>query len=56
MTIVTSHLEHLGVRFEVLPHERAETAIEEARALGLTAGRRGEGGRPRHRVRALRWP
>jgi Ala-tRNA(Pro) deacylase len=35
MTIVTSHLEHLGVRFEVLPHERAETAIEEARALGL---------------------
>lgn len=35
MTIVTSHLEHLGVRFEVLPHQRAETAIEEARALGL---------------------
>ena len=35
MTIVTDHLERLGVRFEVLPHERSETALEEARALGL---------------------
>ncbi len=35
MTIVTDHLERLGVRFEVLPHERSETSLEEARALGL---------------------
>ncbi len=37
MTIVTEHLERLGVRFEVLPHERSETALEEARALGIPA-------------------
>jgi Ala-tRNA(Pro) deacylase len=37
MTIVTDHLERLGVRFEVLPHERSETALDEARALGLDA-------------------
>jgi len=37
MTIVTEHLERLGVRFEVLPHERSETALEQARALGLSA-------------------
>ena len=36
MTIVTEHLERLGVRFEVLPHERSETAYEEARALGVS--------------------
>lgn len=36
MTIVTEHLERLGVRFEVLPHARSETACEEARALGLS--------------------
>lgn len=36
MTIVTEHLERLGVRFEVLPHERSETAQEEARTLGLS--------------------
>jgi len=35
MTIVTDHLERLGVRFEVLPHERSETALEEARALDI---------------------
>lgn len=34
MTIVTEHLERLGVRFEVLPHERSETAQEEALSLG----------------------
>jgi Ala-tRNA(Pro) deacylase len=38
MTIVTEHLERLGVRFEVLPHERSETALEEAAALGISAG------------------
>jgi Ala-tRNA(Pro) deacylase len=35
MTIVTDHLERLGVRFEVLPHERSETALEEAQALDI---------------------
>ena len=35
MTIVTEHLERLGVRFEVLPHERSETAQEEARSLDV---------------------
>jgi Ala-tRNA(Pro) deacylase len=35
MTIVTDHLERLGVRFEVLPHERSETALEEAKALDI---------------------
>ena len=35
MTIGTDHLERLGVRFEVLPHDRSETALEEALALDL---------------------
>ncbi len=35
MTIVTDHLERLGVRFEVLPHDRSETALEEAQALDV---------------------
>ena len=35
MTIVTEHLERLGVRFEVLPHDRSETAREEARSLDV---------------------
>jgi Ala-tRNA(Pro) deacylase len=35
MTIVTDHLERLGVRFEVLPHDRSETALEEAQALDI---------------------
>lgn len=33
MTIVTEHLEQRGIRFEVLPHERAYTALAEARSL-----------------------
>ena len=35
MTLVTDHLERLGVRFEVLPHDRSETALEEAQALDI---------------------
>lgn len=35
MTLVTEHLEHLGVQFEVLPHQRATTAVEEAMTLGV---------------------
>jgi Ala-tRNA(Pro) deacylase len=35
MTIVTEHLERLGVRFEVLPHPQSATALDEARSLGL---------------------
>lgn len=35
MTLVTEHLERLGMRFEVLPHQRAMTAADEARALAL---------------------
>ena len=37
MTLVTEHLERQGIRFEILPHRRATTAIDEARALGLGA-------------------
>lgn len=37
MTLVTRHLEQAGLRFEFLPHERAETAREEADALNLEA-------------------
>lgn len=35
MTIVTEHLESLGLRFEVLPHPRAHTAVGEAISLGV---------------------
>lgn len=35
MTVVTEHLERLGVHFELLPHERSATALAEARSLGL---------------------
>ena len=35
MTLVTDHLEHLGVNFEVLPHAPTETALEQAMALRL---------------------
>jgi Ala-tRNA(Pro) deacylase len=35
MTIVTEHLEQRGTRFEVLPHPPADTALDEARALGV---------------------
>lgn len=36
MSIVIDHLEQRGVRFEVLPHEAADTALDEARVLGLS--------------------
>lgn len=34
-TALTSVLDEAGVQYELLPHEHAETAAEEARALGL---------------------
>jgi Ala-tRNA(Pro) deacylase len=37
MTVVTEHLERAGLRFEVLPHARSTTALEEAAALHLGA-------------------
>lgn len=37
MTIVTEHLEKLGIRFEVLPHPPATSALGEALALGVAA-------------------
>jgi Ala-tRNA(Pro) deacylase len=37
MATVREHLEQRGVAFEVIPHERAYTSIEEARALGIAA-------------------
>lgn len=37
MTTVTQHLEHLGIRFQVLPHPRATSAMGEALALGISA-------------------
>ncbi len=35
MTFVTDHLERAGVRFEVLPHQPARTAVDRARTLGM---------------------
>ena len=37
MTVVTEHLERRGTRFEVLPHPPADTALDEARVLGIDA-------------------
>jgi Ala-tRNA(Pro) deacylase len=37
MTLATDHLTRRGIRFEVLPHPRAVTAMEEAQALGVDA-------------------
>lgn len=37
MTLATDHLAKRGIRFEVLPHPRATSAMEEARALGVDA-------------------
>jgi Ala-tRNA(Pro) deacylase len=37
MTLVTDHLVKRGIRFEVLPHPPAESALEEAEALGIHA-------------------
>ena len=35
---VTEHLQNQGAAFEVIPHEQTYTSIEEARALGISAG------------------
>jgi Ala-tRNA(Pro) deacylase len=37
MTVVTDHLEKRGVRFELLPHPPATSALDEAAALDLPA-------------------
>jgi Ala-tRNA(Pro) deacylase len=37
MTTVPEYLEQRGVPFEVIPHGRTYTSIEEARALGISA-------------------
>lgn len=37
MTLTTEYLEGRGVPFEVVPHEKAFTSIDEARALGIDA-------------------
>ena len=37
MAGVREYLEKRGVQFEVIPHERAYTSIDEARALGIAA-------------------
>lgn len=37
MSLATDHLTKRGIRFEVLPHARATSAMEEARALGADA-------------------
>ena len=37
MAAVAEFLEQRGVPFEVIPHERTYTSIDEARALGITA-------------------
>ncbi len=37
MSLTTDHLSTRGVAFEVIPHEKAFTSIDEARALGIEA-------------------
>lgn len=37
MSLVTDHLTERGIRFEVLPHARTRSAMEEARALAADA-------------------
>lgn len=37
MTTVTEHLEHLGIRFQVVPHPPTTSALGEALALGISA-------------------
>ncbi len=37
MTLTTEYLEGRGVPFEVIPHEKAFTSIDEAKALGIEA-------------------
>jgi Ala-tRNA(Pro) deacylase len=37
MSLVTEHLDERGVSFEIVPHRRALTSLQEARELGVTA-------------------
>ncbi len=37
MSLTTDYLEERGVPYEVIPHEKAFTSIDEARALGVEA-------------------
>jgi Ala-tRNA(Pro) deacylase len=37
MSVVTEHLEQLGIRFEVLPHPPSTSALGEALVLGMDA-------------------
>jgi Ala-tRNA(Pro) deacylase len=37
MSLVTEYLERKGVPFELIPHEKTYTTIDEARALGIEA-------------------
>jgi Ala-tRNA(Pro) deacylase len=37
MSLTTDHLAKRGIAFEVIPHEKAFTSIDEARALGIEA-------------------
>lgn len=37
MTTVTEHLDHLGIRPQVVPHARTTSALGEALALGISA-------------------
>lgn len=37
MSVTTEYLEKRGVPFEVIPHEKAFTSIDEAKALGIEA-------------------
>ncbi len=39
MPTVEEHLQRKGVAFELVPHSRAYTSIDEARALGISATR-----------------
>jgi hypothetical protein len=42
MSLVTEHLIARGVVFEVIPHRRVLTSLQEARELGVAAPRRGD--------------
>lgn len=37
MVTVSEHLKRRGITFEVVPHQRTYTSIDEARALGISA-------------------
>jgi len=37
MSVVTKYLEQRGISFEVIPHQRAFTSVDEARTMGVEA-------------------